>query len=361
MVSLAKKFINYLLAKDKHREKVYPIDEELIERDKIVNEMSKKLQAYDAQLSKISAEENLKKIYQSDKDKQKDKIIELQEQKNDMLNKRYSNVVSLKKILCSLDLRKKKGSIDITDRNGNVILGKFKDLVILNNGMMGLKDSKDKILSMGYNIRQVIQKPESLFNQISRGIISIPCNEDYIFIPDIEEIKVPECTYDISSGKIKWAQVREKPIKQMIIEREELIRDKNLYIEKLEQDNIDLNRKNNDLKRSLTVYKKRSEASETDLSKALDKSLQFENRIGELQTRIINLQEANILNERLVSGLKQVNQELLDKAEEMGVKTEFRKALDMIQSTLSWAKTITPKETIIREESNQQNKPNEIN
>jgi len=334
----------------KKKEKVTqitPVDEELIERDTIVKELTKKLQSQDAQLSKISAKKREKKIKESEKDKRLEKIEELKAQKYEFDKKKFSGAVSLTKVIKIINDKRYKGKIDITDRNDKVIFGKLKDFLFI-NGYFGIQDTENRVLSYGSNLRQIIYKPESIANQLRRRVIKLPCNEDYIFIPDIEEEPMPECLYDEETNQIKWAKVREKPLKELIITREISIREKEKYIEKIEQDKVDMVKRIRDLERALRVERNISENSQTELSKAMDKSIQFEQKIGDMQLRVVQLQQLKNMNDQLITGLKEINEELLKKAEEMGTKTEFRKALDLLQSLISWSQDKMPK-TIINE------------
>lgn len=344
-------FLTFFFNKQQKITATFPIDEEMIKKDRIVQEMAKKLQSQDAQLSKIFAEKKSESDKTNPDESLIQKVSELENQKQELTNKKFKNSVSLKKIFKELSkpkYKKKKYQIDVTDKDDKVILGKFNDFIILPDGSFGISGTDGKMLSYGKTLRQVIYKPESLANQFKRRRITLPCNEDYIFIPDIEEYELPECSYDEESGKIKWAKIREKPLKKLIIEREMLIRDKDMYIEKIEQDKVDLVRKLRDVERASRIHKNIGETSQTELSKAMDMSIQFEQKVGDLQMRVVKLQELQLINERLLDGIKNINQELVTKAEEMGSKTEFRKALDLTQNLISYAHTKIPK-TIIQE------------
>ena len=349
-MNLAKKFWNWMTNKNRV-ERISHLDEELIERDSLVQEQVKKLQSQDAQLSKISAKDKLKELKKNQEDLDQDVILDLLNKKNKIDSKKFEGSISFKRIFKMLSHKRYKNpnnQIDITDKDDTVVLGKFKDFVIMPNGYFAIQDANGSILSYGQTLRQVIHKPEGLSNQIKRKRIALPCNSDYEFMPDLEEYPMPECTYDEISGKIKWAKVREKPLKQLIIEREELVREKDQYIEKIEQDKVDLIRKTRDIEMALRVQSNMAENSQTELSKAMDKSIQFEQKVGELQMRTIKLQEMKNINDKLIDGLKHINSELVEKAEEMGSKTEFRKALDLVQHLISYSKQNVG-QTIIKE------------
>jgi hypothetical protein len=336
-----------------NKEVTFPISEELIERDSIVRELSKKIQSQEAQLSKIKAEDNLKKQLSKEEESKKEIIEDLIRQNEQKRMELFKDATSLEKIYKKLSNPKFKREIELSDKNDKVIFGNFHDIVILSNGFLGIQDTEGRVIAYGPTLRHIIYKPESIANQFRRKRILLPCNENGIFFPDIEEQEMPECIYDDETGNIKWATIRTKPLRQMIEEREKKIRSDAQYIEKIEQDKIDLVKKNRDLERALRLESNSSETAQTELSKAMDKSIQFERRIGDLQMRVIRLQEMKNINDTMVQSLENINSNLLEKAEEMGVKEEFRKALDMVQKLISWSKSVVPEKVYVTEEKPQ--------
>ena len=164
---------------------------------------------------------------------------------------------------------------------------------------------------------------------------------------------MPQISYDEEDGEYHESEGVMKSVKEMIIDREEEIRDKANTIEHLESTISDLRRKTRDIERSKNIYQKSSEVAQTEVSKALEKSMLFESKMGNLQSEIIRLQEQKQVFEKLKDGLEHINNELLDKAEEMGSKTQFMRALQLIQELIDWSKDKLP-ETIY------QNIPQEV-
>ena len=342
------KFLKKLLAiQPKQIEQVYPVEPELIEKDTIVKKLMKKVQSQDAQLSKISAEERMDEEVEKEIEQKKGVVSELQRQKKEIDKKKYDKPVSLRKIFKRL-IQDKKFSVEITDKDDIVVFGEFLDLVILPGNYIGIQDKTKKILVYGKTLSQVIFKPESLANQLKRKKIALPCDAEGVYYPDIESFEMPEGIYDETTGKIKWAKFRKKEVKKLIIEREQTIHQLMKELEYSEQLNVDLKRKLNDKERSEQVYKNKIDISETDLSKAMEKCLRYETRFNEMQTQIVTLMEMKNVSDRLYKGLEDINKELITQAEEMGSKTEFRRALDVVQGLLSWAKDKIPR-TIIQE------------
>lgn len=346
------RFGRWLFNVDPEIRETYPVDEQSIKDNKIINELVKKLKSRDAELSRVKADQNLKAQDQQESSEMDNMAEELQRQSSNLKKKRYGGATSLKDIFLSLDKKNYRNKVEITDKNDKRIFGIFGNICVLNNGHLGLQDNNGRILAQGPTMRHIIYKPESLGNQMRRKRILMPCDENHIFYPDIEEIELPETIYDEKEGKIKWATVRKKPLKQLVQEKDEIIRDSHNYIEKIEQDKVDLVNKNRDLERALRVQKNMAENSQSELSKAMDKSIQFEQKMHGLQMRVIGLQEMKNINEKLIDGIKSINLELLEKVQEVGGKTEFTKALDMVQNLMSWAKDKLP-ETVIAESHTQ--------
>jgi len=211
------------------------------------------------------------------------------------------------------------------------------------------------LLSAGAELRSVIYKPESLANQLKRKRILLPYDKHGNKFPDIEEELVPECYYDEIEDKFKWTSERRVPFKDAIASREAQLSESREYIEHIEQTNIDLKNRLRDLERAKKLLDSQAEVSQTELSKAMERSIQFESKIGDMQMQVVQLTETKAINERLISGLEVVNNDLLKKTEEMGLKTDFRKALDLVQYLIAWSKnqlgktyvqqqTVTPQE-----------------
>ena len=324
---------------------VYPLDPDLI-KDKTVQELIKKIQSQDAQLSNIFAEKKKREDLLKDTDKKDLFIKDLKEQKQEIDQKRYENPVSLRKIFQKI-IQDKKYIVDITDKDDTVTLGRFKDIVFLPGNFMGVIDTYGNIVSYGKTPSQIIYKPESLANQLRRKRIALPCDKEGIFYPDLESYEIPECVYDDATGKIQWAKFRKNEVKKMVVERENIIHQLTEELKYNEQLIISLKRKLNDKERAGDIYKNKIDITQTDLSMAMEKCLQYEQRFGEMQNRIVTLIEMKNIADNLYHGLENVNRELIEKSEEMGTKTEFRKALDVVQGLLSWAKDKIPK-TIIQ-------------
>lgn len=338
----------------------FPIKEDLIERDETVRELVKQLQSRDAQLSNISAQNREKALRESEVDINQEAIKELIEQKRRIDEKKYLGSFSWKKFWYKyLNDKKFRGELEICDKDDSIIFGKFGDFVVLPDGRQGITDSEDNLIGYGNTLRHFIWKPESLDNQMKRKRILLSCDKNHLFFPDIEEILLPECTY--VNGKIRWAKVSEKPLKQLIIDREKRIAQDSSYIERLEQTKAELVKKNRVLEREITIARNNKETETTELSKAINLQKQYYKRIGTLQKKIVILTGMKESLDEMRRKLEGINKRLIEKIDEMGAKTKFREVLGTVQSMIEWARLQTG-DTIIqeKEELPKQTKPGEL-
>jgi len=347
------KFGSWLFNLDESRASTtYPLDQDLIERDSLVNALSKKLQSQDAQISKFLAEEKLKKEKLKQEDFDKDQINELKRQSVESKKKMFDGTIFFRDIYRNVLFKKKiYNKMELTDRNDKVIFGKFGDFVYIPNIGFGIVErNSNKIVSYGPTLDHVIYKPDGLGNQLRRGRILLPVDENFQHLPDIEKVSIPECMRD-EEGGIVWAKVAEKPLLEMVQDKEEEISEFQIYIEKLEKDKIKLVSENRDLRRALSLVQNTSENSQSQLSQAMDKSIQFEQKIGGLQMRVIKMQEVQNINDKLIDALENINDNLLRKVEDELSETAKRKARDELQNIISWAKEQIGKTTIIKEDA----------
>lgn len=334
-------FLNWLFSKKTERV-VYPLDPNLIKTEKIIEELQKKNMTLESQLSEQKAIEREQRDANMQKNEDAENIGDLRNQELEIKNKKFGKVIGLKQFYKVLLTNKKfADSLEITDKDDTEIFGKFGDFIILSNGNLGVMDVHGNVLSYGKNLRSVIYKPEGLLNQLRRKRILIPCDKNGVFYPDIEQAEVPELTY--LDGQFQWAKMRSKPFKDAIIEKQKIINEVSEHCSFVEQENVDIKRELDDTKRALKVLNNQSDNSKTELSKAMDKSIQFEQKIGDMQMKIVDLMQLKTMNEKIISSIEKINAELLVKVEELGVKPEMLKTQDAIKDLIEWAKTNVPK------------------
>ena len=174
-------------------------------------------------------------------------------------------------------------------------------------------------------------------------MIAIPYDSEFKPAPNIEEVMVPEVTYDEEKKEYNHSTEYQEPFIDAIIKREELIREKSDEVERLEAVHAKLKRRIDDLERTNRVFNNQQHVVEVELSKAADISMQHIARMSDLHRRMITLQEYNVMNEQMVKGLQEVNEILRKKSEEMGSNTEFRRAHALVIQMLKDAKDLAPR------------------
>jgi len=341
---------------------VYPLPSEIIKRDQLINELTKEKESLKGQISNYLAKNKLKKEREKEFDEEQDTIKDLRGQIKEMNEEEYCGAFSFGKFYEKL-MKDKKFLIDITDRDDLVLFGEFGDFIILKNGDIGIVDKVGNVLSHGKQLNQIINKPGSLGNQLKRKKISLPCNKDMVFIPDLAEVFLPEFTLDKkakSGEQLNWAKVSEKTLEEHLVKKEIQLHNQNEYIERIEKTKADLLRSNKQLKRENEIIKNSKKGIEVELSRNISNRKQFENKIGKLQNQITLLRKMKKLNDDMVNKLTKINDELRDKVEDMGVKSEFDKVLGTVQDLIDWSVSKLPQKVPIDDLKDSENKPKPI-
>src|SRR6185503_5374287 len=209
-------------------------------------------------------------------------------------------------------------------------------------------DINGNVISYGKQLSHVFYKPDSLENQIRRGRILTPYDKDYNIVPDMEEVEIPEKIFHQEEQRFYETRILTKKIKAQLIEKDKEIRERTDYAQALEHTNLKLNQKLNDALRTLSFLQNSTDNSQSELSKAMDKSMQFEVKVGDMQRKIVQLTEMKAHNEETILRMEAVIDKLLAKVEEMGDKSDFRKALETVKEVIDYAKTRLPKTITIQ-------------
>lgn len=346
MVSIKKGmqgFGRWLFNIKEKRETYTPIDPEQIKKDETIKALYLKLQSRDAELARKLADEREEIEEDKKRDLEDELKLKLNEQKAELRDQKFKNVFSFLKFYQKLFKDSKfRNQLEIVDRDDETVFAKFGDFRIVDGGKIALVDAQDNLICMGKQLSHIVYKPDSLSNQIKRKKISIPFDKNFVRIPDVEEILVPNVTKN-ADGEYQHTVESQQPFIEAIKEREELIDEKAEEVERLESIVISLNRKLSDLQRTNRIYESQSQVNQSELSKAADISLQHIAKMGDIHRRMVTLQEYQVLHETMIHGLQQVNTTLLSQQEEMGTKTEFRKALMLVQEMLRNAKDLAPR------------------
>lgn len=341
---------DFLVGKKK-QEVLLPLDPELVKRDQTIRGLSQQVQARDAQLAQqLALISELQGSKQIDKQtKEIEEISRLKEDEKELKKNKFGKSFSLTKFYWAY-LRDKKfrDKLEICDKDDAEVLGKFGDLLFLEGGYLALTDSHGNIMAYGKQLNHVIYKPDSLGNQIRRGRIQIPYDKNYNPSVDLEDIALPEIIYDKEKKTYRFTKHVTKTAQTLILEKDKQLRETQDYAEQLEKTNVAQKIKIDDLERTLNVSLTSTNTSNSELSKLTDKLLQYQAVNGTMHNQIVQLTEMKALNESTIEKLENTVSNLLAKVEEMGDKTEFRRALETVKEVIDYAKTRLPKQITIQ-------------
>lgn len=366
MVSLGKKIWNSITGKKKTRERILrDISEDSLKSDKEKNAQAKYIQALETQVSKFSAEKRHKQVDEINTQDDLDLIEKLKEEQKRLEKEKYMNSYDLMLLFRKLIKNKNNfaNKLEISDKNDVHIFDKFKTIRILKNGYLAIQGRSGEIWAEGPRIEHIIHKPESLKNQIRRGRILIPYNEDLRFVPDLENYEMEEMSYnpEAENESERWniSEERFKKVKEMIMERDELINQLREDKEKNEQTIADLRRKNQDLKLSMKSWQTQAETNQSNLSAALDHEKQMSQRLLSVDRDLAIAQEQKKLTEEENKALETAYGSVVEELEDDKSKSERRKAKDEVHTDLAMAKKLVP-EQIIKTIENEQEIEKEV-
>jgi len=348
-----KKWIAKLLNIEPEVRVATSIDNELATRDSEIKALLTDNLSKSGIISRLEAEKRKVKDREEEINKEAEKSQELSEQQLQIMREKFKDSISLRKLFDYMN-KHPKFKIDMMDRDMSKKFCRFDDIVIFSDGEMATLDPHKNIMSKGKKINEVFFKPGSLGGQIDKGLIRLPCDTEFRGIPDIEEIEIPECTYDPIKGKIKWAKFSYKELGKLIKDREEKINNLSIYNQELEESkaslfksNIEYKRKNNILVSKIKNYEVENSRM-TNLYKSMDKK--FRN----VTSKLAHSQSMKSLAENLKDKYKESIDELSQFVADKLSKTEYDTFLDRVKDMNDW---INEKTTIVPVQQVQPTKP----
>jgi ElaB/YqjD/DUF883 family membrane-anchored ribosome-binding protein len=325
---------------DKRKDMFMHLDPDRIERDEIIKALIQKNNAQEAQLSRIFANEKEKQESGEQESINQETVHRLNEQKKDIDANKYGKVTSLKLFFNRYFKDKQfRDKLELCDKNGETVLGKFGDLVLMEGGKIGILDSENKLVSYGRTLSQVIYKPDGFENQINRNMILIPCDKDGNWIPDIDYIEMEEPIgyegeYD-GQGQIRWGKVKKKELKKLISDKEEQLREVTNNLEREETISQSLKRENDDLKRALEMSKTENYSKQSEVSQITNDFSQVNTKFNELYRRYSNLTELKATYEGLLAEKDAIIEKIKSKLEQTG-DTNFEKAKKAVMQDIEF-------------------------
>lgn len=341
----------FKLFKKKEVKVFTPIDEESIKHNEIIKAQQQKIVAQESQLANIYSKEKERLDKEKDKDKEQEINKKINDQYEDLKAHKYGKIIWLgnfyKDVYINRKKHFKKKPIEITDKNDEVVLGKWGDFGIMEGGKFCLKDSEGNLVSYGKKLSQVLYKPDAFYNMVRRGRFTIPMDKDGNWMEDLEYKELPEpldAEFDEETGKIKrivWSKVKTSEVKKIIANNLEKINYLSQELEMKESVIIGLKSELDDLRRSKNLYENESYIAQSELSKSLGRFMENDKKINEMSSYIVKLTELKALYENLLERKDGVINNLILKLEITGnSKLDILKA--SIKEDLEFYKNILP-------------------
>ena len=347
------------------REVVMPLDPDKIKDNETIKALTQQKTARDAQLGKLLAEKHAEREVEKSKDKEKEIIEKLNQQDKEIKNKNVGRLFSLRQFFIDYEKgrRWKDQKLEITDREGKEVLGKFGDIAIGENDTLILLDSHKNPLARGKQLNQIIYKPEALANYIKRKQLPIPyvLDDDGIphFVPDLDNLEHFDVSYNKRDNQYELTEEVEERVKHLLIKKHQIISKLRNDKERLENININLKAELDDAKSSSRVLENQSSNYKTQLSKAMDSTIQFETRVSNMQKEISTLRELKALQESTTFTLETINQALLKRVEVLGIRPQIENELNMIIDLIDNLKDKLP-HTIIQNIESEKPQPKPV-
>lgn len=343
-----------------------PLDPELIKRDETVKSLAQKVQAQQVQIAEYASRDKLKKEKDKEKDKESEFNKKLIEQAKDLKANIHGKTIWLGKFYYDLLIRRKDylkhHPIEITDKNDEVVLGKFGDFGIMEGGKFCIKDSEGNLVSYGKSLQQVLYKPDAFFNMVKRGRFTIPMDKDGNYCEDIEYKEIPEpldWEFDDETGKIKkinWSKVRTTEVKKVIAEKIEQIQQLSQELERVEGVVIKQKILIDDLNRSNKSMKIKSDSSETELEKSLFIFHETEKRLSDIHRQNTKLMELKATYESMIQAKDNIIDIVITKMDKF-TDPNYELIKTNIMDDLERAKALLPEKITIEQEAPKEEKP----
>jgi len=332
---------------------VYQLKEESIRKDGTIRDLTKMVQSRDGQLARKSAEDNIKKEEDTDREIKEDYVKDLERQKSEIDDEKFKTNFSLNKFYeklfgIKIERKSKFGkNLELTDKDDEVSFGNFGEIVFLEGGHIGVTNSEGDLINTGKTLSQLFWKPDSLSNHLKRGRIPLTLTRDGKNIQtdlpeEYEDEEVPDMIYDEEEGIYRESEVLTKPAKQIIIEKNEIIANQQTKWERLEQKFIDLKNELLDKQRAIRLLERDSSESQSELSKVMQNHMSLNSAISKMQNRIVSMTDKLALQEQLINYKDNVMQTLIDKLEKKDAMLTDEMAMEKLKEAIDWGQDKIP-------------------
>lgn len=311
------------------------IDQELATKDSQIKALLKDNQNKSGTISKFKAEEREKENKISNLEEEEEKEQEITDKQNAINREIFKDAFSLKEFFTYL-AKNPKYEIDVMDRDMSTKLADFGDLVFFNDGELGIIDKNKEVLSKGKSLNNIFFKPGSLMGQINRKVLRLPCDRNFRGLPDLEEIEMPEVTYNSEKGLIKWAQFSRKPLKKLLVDREETINYQSIMLQEKEESISMLVKSNREHIRKSQILESKNKTMETEMSVMMQKYKSMHKKFRNLSAKLAQSQSMRTVAENLKNKYKESLDTLSDFVAEKLSKTDNEIFTDKVKDMVDW-------------------------
>lgn len=323
-----------------------PISEENIKKNKIIKEQQKKIKSLEAQISKDIADKRKQNVQKQNIFDEIELVKELEGRSEEIKRKQEKAVFDFLPLFKKL-IEDKKFKVDLCDADDIIPFDVFKTIKIMENGDLAIFGKSGELWSRGKNLREIIWKPESLWNQIRRRRILLPYYKDFKPKIDLENEEMPEISRG-EDGEFNISEERYRKIRDMMCEDKELIHKLKEDKEHLEQTIADLRVSKQDEELAKKSWKNQAENNQTQLAIAFKNEKEAMSRIHQMDRELTLAQEQKLMADELKDKGEEIFEKLAEKLEDKKGKDAVQTAKDDYENMFLFLKENMPEQKIIK-------------
>ena len=349
-----KKFLK-LLKKPRVVSKIVKLDESKIKNldPHLLNERAQMQGIIIAQNNKLKEfQEQIKSLREELNHGEKEKDIIVEKLHKDHLKASmipFKGALSLTKLFSS---RIKENDFDVLSYDMSVNFGKFNDIIVLNDGRLGIevitkKKKVREIILISNDLKHLFRNISGITKSAERGYLIINLDKDGNYVENFLEEKVPRLIRD-KNNKVSFSQVNQVKVADLYVEIEA---EKQFLYSKINELEESLSRiisemRLNQMNKDISVSN--ASSAQASLIQTLNETKQiqmsYDNLTKSFESRGLSLN----LKEEEVDILESAMKEALSKIETTAGKPERERAQEDYRKILEWAKFNIAKPVVIQ-------------
>lgn len=291
------------------------------------------MNAYQYERGKRKKYQELYEEKTQDQSDNRDEVArELNEQKEEILNKEVGVSASLRDILNA----KRKKSIHVLSYNRKRDFGILKNVGIAQNGLISIyvKGIKRPIIS-GRTPQEIFRDCSGLTNDANRKMISINLNESGDYVENVETIEVPNVIIDFNR-KIKVLNYDTAPFIERIIEKnnefDSVVRELRLE----QKTTASLVKELNEEKKKNEVLENENMSYKSGMSDMIERFKEVQKGYGEITKNYSILLDENSLKEEFNERQNKVINSLHKKISDKEAREAIENAVGYMKNNIDW-------------------------